>query len=320
MAPVRWRLAAVLAVALVTSCSPGQARPTIVPGVTPQTSTPPLTSLPAATERDATIWKEFVVRMKAGDLTTADIEPYPELARSPGFRDTILGFLRKISSTARWSEWSDVPEVHRVGSDVHFLARITEGDAQPAEFVFTFYDPGERWFFRHLEAITVRLDRVGPLPASDFPDIDRARALWMVEENTVTEQVRLFRLLVKEKGREFALGWFRDGAGYWVQVKTWVPWVDPARAFVLYLCWERAKLHGDHVVLRQLDNKAEVALESNFLLMYERTAHIAKMISREDFRALFETVWRDRATNAGWSIDFEYGDGGNVVFHLSRNP
>jgi hypothetical protein len=74
------------------------------------------------------------------------------------------------------------------------------------------------------------------------------------------------------------------------------------------------------VLERLEEGAAEVRLTSNFLLLYERTAHLAKRIRRADYVALYESIWRDRASKAGWAIDFAYGEAGSVTFRLTRSP
>ncbi len=45
----------------------------------------------------------------------------------------------------------------------------------------------------------------------------------MRAENALTEPVRLFEWLAGQEGREFAFRWFRDGVGYFLSARTWVP-------------------------------------------------------------------------------------------------
>lgn len=42
----------------------------------------------------------------------------------------------------------------------------------------------------------------------------------MREEIAMTERVRVFNLLAKEKGKPFAFEWFRDGAAYFLAART----------------------------------------------------------------------------------------------------
>jgi hypothetical protein len=176
---------------------------------------------------------------------------------------------------------------------------------------------GGKWYFRHLESITVRLDKIGPPPVSTFPDIPEAQKAWMRDEILVHEQVQLFNMLAKEKGREFAFDWFKDGAGYFMAARTWVPFVPVSRAFILYLCWEQANLRGNRVTLEKLDDReATITLEPHYLRFYSQT-DLGRQISAEDYRRLFETIWQDRAENADWKLQITY-KGNTCVFHLTR--
>ncbi len=229
----------------------------------------------------------------------------------------MFGFLSQMRKGATWSEWETSPETHRVGSQVHYLIPLTI-DGTRGTYCFTFLTHGEKWYFRHLESITVRLDKTGPPPVSTFPDVPEAQKAWMREESLVSEQVRLFTMLAKEKGRQFAFDWFKDGGGYFMQARTWVPFVPASRAFILYLCWEQANLRGNHVTLEKLsDREATITLEPNFLKFYSRTSQVRSRMAAEDYRRLFETIWQDRTEKAGWKLQINY-QGDTCVFHLTR--
>jgi len=90
-----------------------------------------------------------------------------------------------------------------VGNEVHYLIPLTNNGARQT-YCFTFLTEAGKWYFEHLESITIRLDKIGPLPTSTFPDVPEAQKFWMREEILVSEQVRLFNMLAKDKGREFA--------------------------------------------------------------------------------------------------------------------
>ena len=140
----------------------------------------------------------------------------------------------------------------------------------------------------------------------------------MREEILVSDQVRLFKMLAKDKGRAFAFDWFKDGEGYFMEARTWVPFVDASRAFILYLCWEQANLRGSRVRLEKLaDREAIVSLQPNYLRFYAETANVRGRMSAADYRRLFETIWQDRAENAGWKLLITY-QGTTCVFHLTR--
>jgi hypothetical protein len=258
------------------------------------------------------IWRQFVAQLKSGQFSADQIRPYDPISKS-----TMFGFLSLMRQGATWSEWETSPESHRVGNQVHYLIPLTIDGARNT-YCFTFLTEAGKWYFQHFESITVRLDKAGPPPVSTFPDIPEAQKAWMREEISVSEQVRLFNMLAKEKGREFAFDWFKDGAGYFIAARTWVPFLPVSRAFILYLCWEQANLRGNSVTLEKLDDReATISLEPRYLKLYSATEHLRHQISAEDYRDLFESIWQDRAEKAGWKLQITC-KGTTCVFHLTR--
>jgi hypothetical protein len=254
---------------------------------------------------DLTIWQEFVAAMKAGGLSSDKVRPYYEELRQP-----ILGWLKEMSAKATWAEWEKTPEVHRVGEHVHFLIPLTF-DGQTASYCLTFLTEDGRWYFRHLEAINIRLDKTGPLPTSVFPDADEPTKAHIREEATWSREVRVFNELAALKGKPYAFDFFKDGEGYFLAAKTWVPFVEPRQALVLYACWEQANLRGNTVTLEKLDDKeAVIKISTYYFRLYKVSAHLARQIPFEDYTKIFETIWKDRARAAGWTLDIEYENEG----------
>ena len=254
---------------------------------------------------DLAIWKEFVAAMKAGGPGADRIRPYYEELRAP-----LLGFLKEMRGKAAWAEWERTPEIHRVGDQVNFLIPLTF-DGETANYCLTFLVEGGNWYFRHLEAINIRLDKTGPLPTSKFPDVDEATKARIREENGWSREVRVFNLLAELKGKAFAFDFFKDGNGYFLSAKTWVPFVEPRRAFILYACWEQANLRGNKVTLEKLDDgEAVVRMSPYYFRLYKESGHLPLQIPFEDYARIFETIWQDRARAAGWALTIEYGDVG----------
>lgn len=254
--------------------------------------------VPAEDQETIGVWTQFVAELKKQDPKPEDLRPYLEQIRMP-----MVGFLSNMRRAAIWSEWTQTPEVHRVGDQLHFLTRLTLNGVSDT-YVFSFIREKDRWYFQHLESIVLRLDTVTP-PTSNFPDLPEDKKIWIRQENAWTKQLQLFYFLTKEKGKEFAMNWFKDGAGYALSAKTWVPMVSPERAFVLYACFEQAMLQGNKVTLERLDDhQAIIQLNPIELRLYEQTAHFRNYISKLDFMQLIESIWRDRATQAGWKLNF----------------
>ena len=272
------------------------------------------TAAPASvsgTDVDSRYWAEFVSALRAHEIGPQRIRPYYEALTGP-----LQQFLADFRRKADWPEWEARPEMHRVGSEIHYLLPLTLGGSR-ASYCFTLIEDAGTWFFRHVESITIRLDHLGRLPTSEFPDLPQAQKDWMREESYWFERVKAFKRSVAALGRDKALSEFDDGAGYFLQARTWVPFVDPARAFVLFLCWEQSQLRGAAVTLVSLaDDRAEVDIEPVVLKLYYQTAQMRLLLSGEDYRAIFERIWRTRATAAGWDLAIQC-DGPKCRFRMT---
>jgi hypothetical protein len=276
-----------------------------------------LSALSADRLSDLSIWKEFVAALKKGEITPDRLRPYYEEFRSP-----LLGYLKEIREKVTWVEMEAEPEVHRVGNQVHFLIPLSF-EGQRVTYVFSFVSEPNAWYFQHLETVNIRLDKTGTLPTSTFPDVPEETKAHIREEAHWSREVRVFNLLAKDKGKDFAFDFFRDGAGYFLAARVWVPFVEPSRAFILYLCWEQANLIGNEVILEKLeDREATARMRTHFFHLYKVTGHLSQQISFEDYRRIFETMWLDRARAAGWELRIEYIDkdyqGSEFVFYFTR--
>jgi len=262
-----------------------------------------LSALPADRQSDLSIWKEFVAAMKKGEITPDKLRPYYEEFRAP-----LMGYLKEIRDKAAWPQLEAEPEVHRVGDQVHFLIPLSfEGPS--VTYVFSFLSEPGTWYFQHLEAINIRMDKVGALPTSTFPDVPEETKAHIREETHWSREVRVFNLLAQEKGKDFVFDFFKDGNGYFLAARVWVPFVEPSRAFILYLCWEQGNLIGNEVILEKLEEgKAVVRMRTYFFRLFKVAAHLSQQISFEDYRTIFETIWLDRARAAGWELRIEYID------------
>lgn len=263
---------------------------------------------------DIARWREFVVLLKAGPFPSERVRPYQESLRASNLQ--VLALLRQ---RARPAEWETPKEVFHVGKQVHYLLPLTI-DGNRDTYTFTFVVEDGRWYFQHLDAIQLRLDRIGALPVSSFPDLPESTKAWMRAEQDATRDVWMYNTLVAEKGKDRALKWLLDGAGYALAARVWIPFMSPSRAFVLYACWEQANLRGNAVTLEALsEDAAVVRLASAWFKLYEISGHLKQQITLEDYRTIFEERWRDRAEEAGWRVTFEYA-GSEVVMRFTAMP
>jgi hypothetical protein len=262
---------------------------------------------------DLELWRNFVQLVMNGQYTEEMISPHFESLRRPN-----MDFINRIRAEALRDELESKPEIIRIGEQISYLVPLTFGKSRTT-YCFTFVEENGQARLRHIEAIFIRLDKIESLPTSEFPDLSDDQKIWAREEVSVSEQVNLFNFLSEDKGKEFAFNWFRDGEGYALAAKTWVPFAQPRRAFILYLCWEQAKLRGSEVTLEKLDdNEAIVRIGPQFIKLYMQTSHLKQQISFEDYVQLFMTIWQDRAEKADWGLEI-IGGGWPITFHFKAD-
>lgn len=259
------------------------------------------------------LWNDFTSNLLAGRITADRIRPYYPQLREPMMR--YLEYFRQHSSP---EEWKAKPELYRVGDEIHGIISLTGPDGKKTPLCFSLLVENSQWYFEHVESIFIRLDQTGSLPTSRFPDVAEAQKAWMRDERRANDEIRVFNLLSKEKGRDFALDFLNDGLSYALEARTWVPFVSPSKAFVLFFCWEQANLYANPVTLQSLtDNSAVIHWQPRWFKLYQQTGHLQQWISESEFHNIFETIWQDRARAAGWSLQADY-DQDDVVFRLKR--
>lgn len=271
----------------------------------------------ASAPDENTIWLEFSESLRNGTITLDRIRPYEELGDS--FKPVILGFLETLHTAADKQDWSREPEIIRSANRVQYVFPWTSG-GEEVSFCFSIVVDGREWFFQHLEALYIRLDKIDSTPVTEFPDISEEQKSWIRSEIYWSFLVlNIYLPISAEKGRDIALNMLKDGGGYYVAAKAWVPFTPPHRSFILYLCWEQARLRGNEVTLEQLtDSRAVISLKTHYFDLYHAAAHLRPKISIEDYTAIFETIWLDRALKAGWNLDIEYAEDHTVTFIFTR--
>lgn len=266
----------------------------------------------ASNQNELKIWKEFITTLRNDQMTLEKIRPFDD-----AWKETILGWLKQIKEYASPEELEAEPETFRVDNKVHFIIPLTFEEST-RDYCFSFLIEGSDWYFHQLEGIFIRLDKISSLPTTEFPDISEDWKATHREETKIAGQVRFFNFFSKEKGKDFALDWFKDGYGYFLAAQVRVPFFTPSKAFILYLCWEQANLIGNTVKLVKLEGKeAIVEIQSKYFHLYKVAAHLKEQISFEDYQKIFESIWNDRAEKAGWKLEIRY-EGETCHFHFTR--
>jgi len=268
-------------------------------------------------QEELKIWNEFINLVRNNRMTEDKIKPLSQLGDK--FKPVLLSYLDSVRLQASPDDWRSVPEIIKIDDRIQFIVPWTTR-SQRVDYCFSFILVGSQWFFQHLESIFIRLDKLPSLPASKFPDVSDQQKAWAREEIYWSFIIQnIYLPLATEKGKEYTLNLLKDGAGYFVGAKTWVPFSAPHKAFILYLCWEQANLRGNNVTLEKLtDTQAIVHLETQFFYLYFIAGHLKSRISIEDYKQIFETIWQDRAKNAGWNLNITYSPDFKVDFIFTR--
>ncbi len=92
----------------------------------------------------------------------------------------------------------------------------------------------------------------------------------------------------------------------------------PIRAFILYLCWEQARMRKQVVLEKLTDREAVVRFDDHqFFALYMQTSHLREQIALGDYMGIFEAIWQDRARAAGWNLQID-GQGPTIYLRFSR--
>lgn len=272
-------------------------------------------SLQTFGQNDTLVWKEFLISLKEGQISREKIKPYHE-----SLTDPILNFLATFRKNAVWKEWERPSEIHRVNEKVHFLIPLCWGSDNCSNFCFSFITENNNWYFHHVENVNIRLDTITNLPTSDFTKLPDKTLHWIRAEYNWTLYIKFYNFLKEDKGIDFALNWINDGIGYYLAAKTWVPFIEPEKALILYTCFDLSVVRGNEVSLQKLeDNEAIILWESNYLKLYQVSGHIRTQISVEEYRQIFEKLWQERAKAAGWMLEIDYLNDQKCQFHFTKD-
>jgi hypothetical protein len=268
-------------------------------------------------QEEEKIWKEFMDILRSGKMTVDKIHPHPQIGDT--YKPIFLGFLDSVRAQASAEDWTAQPEIIKIENRIQYIVPWSAGNKK-ISYCFSIVLENSGWYFQHLETIFIRLDKIDKLPASKFPDISENQKNWIREETYWSFVIsNLYMPVVKSSGQQAALDMLKDGGGYFVSAKTWVPFTSPYKAFILYLCWEQANLRGNNVSLEKLeDNEATVRIKTQFFSLYTRSAHMRQFITIDDYKQIFETIWQDRAKHSGWKLEIKYSPDYSVIFNFKK--
>jgi hypothetical protein len=263
------------------------------------------------------IWNDFIFQLKNNKITIDKIKPLDEMGDS--FKPTLLSFLDSLRVQASEEDWKRIPEIiHQDNKILYLIPWSTRYN--DVTYCISIETTDSNWYFHHLEAIHIRLDKYDDLPLSEFPDLEENRKNWMRQEIYWSFIViNIYKPLIKDHSKQYVFDLLKDGKGYNVSAKTWVPFLPYHKAFILFMCFEQSNLRGNEVSLIKLDdNEAIIDIGTHFFALYRNTGHLKNNISFDDYKDIFETLWNDRTKYSGWNLELEYLSDYEVRFTFSR--
>jgi len=81
------------------------------------------------------------------------------------------------------------------------------------------------------------------------------------------------------------------------------------------------RISGENISLEVFtDTKCVIRfIEHLWFAVYHRAGHIKTQLTMDEFKALFEHVWKDRALHAGWDISFEYDSSDTILTFVKKH-
>jgi hypothetical protein len=245
----------------------------------------------------AGLWNALTLKLASGGWSEQDVHPL-----AAGMTGLLVPVLNRFAQSFKSGAGGQLRRVIETGNTVHFLFNIGSD-----EYCASVLLVNGCWYFHHLEAISIDLSNPPELPCTgaSLPGLPEQQLDWMREEAAMTERVRLFNFLAAQKSRACALDWFRDGAGFALAARAWIPYFEPRLALLWYAAWSETYLHGNPVTVLRIDeNNSTIRLADPLhWRLYRQTVHLKAQIGEPDYEALFDIVWQDRAKCAGWSLD-----------------
>jgi len=244
--------------------------------------------------RASEIWAQFALKLRHDTLVETDF-----CAETRSF---LLPFLSGEGVQSRREKYADAPFTTFDGEDRKCVTLA----CADGEYRFDFYAEDDKWKLYFIECITLPVESIEP-PYATFVPLPEQEA-WIKAEREVSRTVYFYSKLRDLHGADEALTWFADGAGEFLCAKSWVPYYKDGKAFVAYCAWIESRINGERVSIDEFSDARCVLRFAGHLWfrVYNGAGHIKARISLDEYRALFEYIWTDRAYCAGWDIAFEY--------------
>lgn len=243
------------------------------------------------------IWNEFRNKLKDDTLTESDFA-----AEMRAFLQPLLCGER---SASRRRKFLEAP--YDVYENVRGISVILHCSDDDYRLDFSYDDVS--WRLAFIECITLPVLGMEAVPYSKFVSLGEKEAF--IRREKEISRIVYFYLKFKELvGKEEALNMFRDGRGEHICARSWVPFYSEGLSYIAYSAWYESRINGETVVVQEFqENRCEVVLYNHIWRnVYFMARHLNSIIEYAEYMELFEFVWKDRAENAGWKINFVYKD------------
>lgn len=241
------------------------------------------------------IWHEFSIKLNN--------DTYKETDFHLDMRSFLLSFLTGKQSELRRKKFSSSPaEFFECETKKCVILHCPDDD-----YRFDFKEQNGAWQLCFIEGITLPVDKVFPIPYENFIPLPEQES-WIRAEREISKTVHFYCRLKELYGIVEALSWFNDGAGEFLCAKSWVPFYNGSKAFVIFSAWIEARIHGEDISVDVFtDTECRLRFKGHlWFKVYHGAGHIKTQLTLNEYTGLFKHIWMDRAYNAGWKIDFKY--------------
>ena len=251
------------------------------------------------------IWNEFRNKLKYDILKESD------------FTAEMRAFLQPLlcgeCSAARRRKFLEAPyDVYENDGGISVVLHCPDDD-----YRLDFSCDGFSWRLAFMECITLPVSGMEAVPYSEFVPLGK-KEVFIRREKEISRLVHFYLKFKELVSKEKALTMFYDGKGEYLCARSWVPFYNDELSYIAYSAWYESRINGETVVVQEFQKNRCVMIIYDHIWrkVYFTARHLTPIIEYAEYMELFESVWRDRAENAGWKIDFDYkGECTTLIFH-----
>lgn len=243
------------------------------------------------------VWKEFCVKMKQDSLCDRDF--------SDEMRQYLAPMLCGSSAVRRREKFLNSPyELYESNKTCSVLLHCPDDD-----YRFDFSVIQDTWKLLFIECITLPVNDISVLPYTEFKALPQKEAEIRAEKE-ISKVIYFYNQFKKLLGRQKAIEMFYDGAGEVLGARSWVPFFEEARAYIAYAAWMENRIYGEQVEILEFHEQRCRLLFRGHLWrkIFLMAGHVQNMINYEEYIDIFESIWNHRASESGWTLQFNYDD------------